>query len=57
MYVKSSTWGIMFLTLYVNDILLAGKSLTLSLFQWPKNDDEMEIMNSVPNGSIMENLM
>jgi len=27
MYVKSSTWEIMFLTLYVNDILLAGNNL------------------------------
>jgi len=28
-YVKSSTWGIMFLTLCVNDILLAGNKLEL----------------------------
>jgi len=25
-YVKSSTWGIMFLTMYVNDILLVGNN-------------------------------
>jgi len=28
-YVKNLTWGIMFLMMYVNDILLAGNNLEL----------------------------
>ena len=29
MYVKISTWGIVFLTLYIDDILLAGNNLEM----------------------------